>query len=221
MKRQPLRKLFSENKQILYFLLFILAEILYFLTQLYGGEYHVIHTRLDDFIPFLPVFVIPYVIWYLYVPFSMLYTCFTDKSAFKKQIITVFSGMAVCIATFIVFPTSIDFRPNAEGNGFFLWICRIIFSKDKPVNVFPSMHCYEAVIIHLTTFRSTPLKKNIPLRASSAVLAVLICLSTVFIKQHSVIDLFGGVALAVILYAAVYVIPWKSIHKPKKTRNDA
>ena len=221
MKRQTLRKLFSENKQILYFLFFILAEILYFLTQLYGGEYNVIHTRLDDFIPFLPVFVIPYVIWYLYVPFSMLYTCFTDKSAFKKQIITVFSGMAVCIATFIVFPSAVDFRPNAEGDGFFLWVCRIIFSKDKPVNVFPSMHCYEAVIIHLTTFRSTPLKNNIPLRAASAVLAVLICLSTVFIKQHSVIDLFGGVALAVILYAAVYVIPWKSIHKPKKTRNYA
>ncbi len=204
----------KESKHILLFLLFVICEVAYFLTQFRNVDYNIIHIELDDYIPFLPVFVIPYVIWYAYVPAGMLYNCFTDKRAFCKQILTVVSGMTISIIIFCLYPTSVDFRPSAEGDGVFLWICRLLFSKDKPINVFPSMHCFEAVIIHLTAFRNERLRRNILFRVGSAILSVLICLSTVFIKQHSVVDLFGGVALAFILYFIVYTLP--EIIKRKK-----
>lgn len=197
----------KESKHVLLFSLFILIEVFYFLTQFRDVEHNIIHLPLDDAIPFLPVFVIPYVIWYAYVPTGMLYNCFTDKKAFCKQILTVVAGMAISIITFCIYPTAVDFRPTAEGDGIFLWICRLLFSNDKPINVFPSMHCYEAVIIHLTAFRNEKLRRNIPLRVGSVILSVLICLSTVFIKQHSVADIFSGVALAYLLYFIVYTLP--------------
>ena len=199
----------KECKHGLFFLLFILIEVLYFLTQLRDIDYNLVHVSLDDMIPFLPVFVIPYVVWYVYVPGGMLYNFFVDKNAFCKQILTVISGMAISIIIFCIYPTTVDFRPSAEGDGFFLWVCRLLFSNDKPVNVLPSMHCFEAVIIHLTAFRNEKLRRNIMLRIGSIILSVLICLSTVFIKQHSVVDLVSGVALAYILYFLIYTLPEK------------
>ena len=199
----------KECKHGLFFLLFILIEVFYFLTQLRDIDYNLVHVSLDDMIPFLPVFVIPYVVWYVYVPGGMLYNFFVDKNAFCKQILTVISGMAISIIIFCIYPTTVDFRPSAEGDGFFLWVCRLLFSNDKPVNVLPSMHCFEAVIIHLTAFRNEKLRRNITLRIGSIILSVLICLSTVFIKQHSVVDLVSGVALAYILYFLIYTLPEK------------
>ena len=199
----------KECKHGLFFLLFILIEVFYFLTQLRDIDYNLVHVSLDDMIPFLPVFVIPYVVWYVYVPGGMLYNFFVDKNAFCKQILSVISGMAISIIIFCIYPTTVDFRPSAEGDGFFLWVCRLLFSNDKPVNVLPSMHCFEAVIIHLTAFRNEKLRRNITLRIGSIILSVLICLSTVFIKQHSVVDLVSGVALAYILYFLIYTLPEK------------
>ena len=199
----------KECKHGLFFLLFIVIEVFYFLTQLRDIDYNLVHVSLDDMIPFLPVFVIPYVVWYVYVPGGMLYNFFVDKNAFCKQILTVISGMAISIIIFCIYPTTVDFRPSAEGDGFFLWVCRLLFSNDKPVNVLPSMHCFEAVIIHLTAFRNEKLRRNITLRIGSIILSVLICLSTVFIKQHSVVDLVSGVALAYILYFLIYTLPEK------------
>ena len=108
--------------------------------------------------------------------------------------------MILCYVLFVLFPTTVDFRPADPGSGFFAFLCRIIYSADNPVNVFPSLHCYEAVVAHLTTFTRGPLRHNLPLRISSALLTVLICLSTVFVKQHSVLDMAAGTLLALLSF---------------------
>ena len=95
-----------------------------------------------------------------------------------------------------------DLRPELSGEGgLFTALCRIIYAHDKPLNVFPSMHCFEALTVHLTTFSGGLGKRHPALRAGSGVLAALICLSTVFIRQHSVLDGLAGCALAVVCSA--------------------
>ena len=79
-------------------------------------------------------------------------------------------------------------------------LCRLIYANDAPVNVFPSLHCYEALVMHLATFRMPPLRARKRLRLASAVLVILICLSTLLVKQHSVADLIAGCTLAVVMY---------------------
>lgn len=211
MKTFSFKRLISENSQILLLSLFIPIEIMYFITQHMQLSYHEVHLPADDLIPFLPVFIIPYVIWYLYVPLPMLYMCFKDKKEFKKQCLSLFSGMILCTIVFMLYPTSVyGIRPKTvEIKGLFTFLCNIIYSNDNPVNACPSLHCYEALLIHLTTFSPEFMRKRTGLRIASAVLMILICASTVFVKQHSLLDVIIGCALAVMSYLIVYKLIFK------------
>lgn len=196
-----------DNKQLFYLLWFLPLEAMYFISQRLPLNHIVIDLKADRAIPFIAVFIVPYVIWYVYVPGLMVYMYFKERSAYVKQCMALFVGMALCIITFIVLPTALpaDFRPQTLGGGVFDFMCRIIYANDMPYNVCPSLHCYEAVCIHIMTFYGTHLKKRYALRISSAVLAVLICLSTVYTKQHSIIDMVVGILLAaVICFAVLY-----------------
>ena len=187
------------RKDIFWFFGFAVLGAFYFLSKFLPLEYHIIHLELDDKIPFLPIFIIPYIFWYLYVPLPMIFVFFKYKEAFKKQAIIFFSGAFFCSLFFIVFPSAIDFRPTAEGDGILLWLTRMIYENDTPpANVFPSLHCYEALTIHLTTFTAGPFKNRKILRIASAVLVALICASTVFVKQHSFIDVIGGCVISIV-----------------------
>ena len=192
-------KYLRGRKDILWFFGFLVLGSFYYLSKIIVDEYHIIHFGVDDKIPFLPIFIIPYIIWYLYVPLPMIFVFFKYKEAFKKQAIIFFSGAIFCSLFFLVFPTVIDFRPTAEGKGILLWLTRFIYANDTPPsNVFPSLHCYEALSVHLTTFTVGPMKNNKLLRLVSFVLVILICASTVFVKQHSFIDVIGGCLIAII-----------------------
>lgn len=202
-----IKKYIKEHKSIFWFLGFIVLAVFYFLSKQIPVGFYTLHFGIDDKIPFTPIFIIPYVIWYLYVPLLMFYVFLKYESEFKKQAIAFFSGALICCLIFLIYPTVIDFRPTAEGKGILLWITRIIYANDTPpANCFPSLHCYEAVAVHLTTFTFGPLKKKMPARILSFVLMVLICASTVFVKQHSFVDVIGGTVIALISSSAVHFV---------------
>lgn len=156
------RILWRDHRDGLWFLFFPVFGIYYFFIQHIGLEYRVIHVSLDDKIPFVPAFVIPYILWYLYIPATLCYVWLKDKRGFRKQLWCLYPGMILCYVLFVLFPTTVDFRPADPGSGFFAFLCRIIYSADNPVNVFPSLHCYEAVVAHLTTFTRGPLRHTSP-----------------------------------------------------------
>ncbi len=207
-------RFFKKHRDLLFFGLFLVLSTFYFVSQRYVGPRHIIHAPLDDRIPFLPGFIVPYCIWFCYVPGAMLYMCFTDSHRFRRQVLTLFSGAYFCGLVFLLYPSAIDFRPTPQGRDLFSALCRLIYASDSPVNVFPSLHCYEAVAIHLSTFHGAFGKRHPALRAGSLLLAVLICLSTVFVKQHSVLDLFAGVSLAVLVHILV------CLHYRKRVSHD-
>ena len=61
-------------------------------------------------------------------------------------------------------------------------------------------------------------KKNKAVRYGSAVLMVLIILSTMFLKQHSVFDVVTGMVLAVFMYSVVYTTNWAAVTVAKPVR---
>ena len=192
-----MRSWLSKNRHVYWLLGLIALALAYFVTQHLGLRYHVVHLPLDDRIPFCPAFVVFYILWYFYVPGCMLWACFRARDVFYRQVAALFSGAFVCAAVFVLYPTCVDFRPSAAGPGLARALCRLIYANDAPVNVFPSLHCYEALVMHLATFRVPPLRAHKALRLASAVLVILICLSTLLVKQHSAADLIAGCALAV------------------------
>lgn len=192
-----MRSWLSKNRHVYWLFGLIALALAYFATQHVGLRYHVVHLPLDDWLPFWPGFIVFYVLWYFYVPGCMLWACFRARDVFYRQVAALFSGAFVCAAVFVLYPTCVDFRPSAAGPGLARALCRLIYANDAPVNVFPSLHCYEALVMHLATFRVPPLRAHKALRLASFALVVLICLSTLLIKQHSAADLIAGCALAV------------------------
>jgi membrane-associated phospholipid phosphatase len=173
----------------------------YFLLQYLPVAHHVVRSAADNYIPFVPFFVVFYASWFVYAPSLALWADLRAPEIARRQLRLIVPGVAIGILVFLIWPTAIDLRPEVTGNDFFSAALRLIYAADRPYNAFPSLHCYEAVAVHLATFRGTAFGKKKALRAASAALCALICASTVLVKQHALPDLIAGVAMAVAGYA--------------------
>lgn len=203
-----IKEYIKANKKVLPYFLFLPGYLLaFFLLETFisgNGNYWSSHIFLDDYIPFLEGFVIFYCLWYPFLIVPGLYLFFKDISEFKKYIWYLICAFAICFAVYILVPNGQDLRPEVfERNNIFTDIVGLIYSADTNTNVFPSMHVAGALGAAAAFFRTDGLKKY---RAASVITAVLICASTVFIKQHSLLDVFGGIAVWLISYIAVYRI---------------
>jgi membrane-associated phospholipid phosphatase len=178
----------------------------YFLTQAVDTRApYMIELAADSMIPFCELFVLPYVLWYIYVPGPMIWMFFVNRRDFLQTALYLFSGMTVCMIICTVWPSAIGFRPQVlPRDNILCEIVSLIYSADRPTNVFPSMHCYEAVAVCVAFLKAESLHPPKWLKAAMILTAALICLSTVFIKQHSAADMIAGVLLAVPMYFFAY-----------------
>ena len=157
---------------------------------------------LDDVIPFWRYAIVAYLLWFPWIPVTLLYLLFTSREELWQTIAPLYCGMALCIVAYIVFPNGQQLRPAViEGDDVFAWAVRTIQGVDPPLNVCPSLHVLVTVHLGLAWIRSrTPFVARHPwLRAASLLLTLAICAATVLLKQHSVIDVFVGAALALLL----------------------
>lgn len=185
--------------------LFIYVPWFIWLEQKVTVFYTVLHTGLDDRIPFCEYFILPYCAWYLYFAGTAFYFLFRrPKKEFYEFAALIASGMTLWLLLCTVWPNGLALRPEIDpGKNFCTWLVSLIYAADTPTNVFPSMHVYVSLVAHSTIRRN--LRKEHPLlNVFSLVLAVLICISTVFIKQHSVLDIAGGIGLFAILAPMIY-----------------
>ncbi|MBQ8730817.1 MAG: phosphatase PAP2 family protein, partial [Lachnospiraceae bacterium] len=181
------------------------------------SNYYNIHVWLDDIIPFNEVFVVPYLLWFLYVPISMGYIAFKSRKEFYEASAYLFIGMSICLFICTIWPNGQDLRiENLDVNkNIFTQLIGIIYHTDTNTNVFPSIHAYNSFAIFMMLFESKYItgKFRTPVIIGCGVLTTLIIVSTVVLKQHSIVDAIGGVALGIIMYVLVYKINWKKIFK--------
>lgn len=180
--------------------------------QKYSREAHIVTIPIDRQIPFLEVFVIPYYMWFGYVAITMGYFMILSRRDFIRTGFFLVSGMVICLIIYTVWPNGVDIRPEYIGrDNIFVRMVQFVYSVDVPRNVFPSIHCFNSIAINAGFMKCERLKKRKKMRIFSNVLAVSICLSTVFIKQHSVLDFVGAVALSIPLYYLSYVMDWRKV----------
>ena len=67
------------------------------LQQNVGKPYHVMHTALDDLIPFNEYFIVPYLLWFLYVAAAIAYFFFTSKDDYYRLCTFLFTGMTISL----------------------------------------------------------------------------------------------------------------------------
>lgn len=170
-----------------------------------GKPYHVIHSKLDDLIPFEELFIIPYLLWFLYVGVTVVYTFFTNRDDYYRMCAFLFTGMTISLLVCTLYPNGTNFRPAVDPseNVFCLLVSRL-WSIDPCINVFPSIHVYNSVGTHIAACHNEKLKKNRLLVFGSGVLMTLICISTVCLKQHSILDVIGSLMMACVIYPIAY-----------------
>ncbi len=169
--------------------------------------FHPIHSRLDDFIPFQEIFIIPYFLWFLYIAVTVAYFLLTSKQDFIKCCTYLFTGMTICLIIYTVWPNGHHLRVDLNSLGrsnIFITMLSKIYAMDTPTNVFPSIHVFNSVGALIAINRSEKLHNIKWLHLGAFVLTVLICMSTVFLKQHSFLDILGALVLNIILYVIIY-----------------
>jgi len=179
---------------------FYLAGFL-LLELLPGRSYWATQLPVDALIPFKASFVIPYCLWYPLLVGVGLWLLAANHPAFRRYL--RFLAVTFCISELIwaLFPSVQQLRPALMGTDPLTALVAALYQVDTNTNVFPSVHVVGAVGAALAVWDGT--RRPLP-RWSVVVLAVLICLSTVFIKQHSVLDLAGGLVLSLLAAIPIY-----------------
>ncbi len=194
---------YKHGVLLLYFL-FYLAWFRY-LERSVTTHFHVVHMALDDYIPFCEYFVVPYMLWFAFVAWGVLYFFFKDKEEYFRLCATLFSGMTIFLVVSTIYPNGHYLRPEAFArDNVFVDIVKALYQSDTATNLFPSIHVYNSLAICAAVWHYGGFKHKWAMRCGSAVLTVSIILSTMFLKQHSVFDVITGIALAVAICTLVY-----------------
>ncbi len=172
-----------------------------------------ISTPLDDQIPFLSIFIIPYVIWYFYVFGYLLYFCFKDTKVYIKTLITITIGELICFVIYFFFQTTVP-RPILYGNDILTQMVQFIYNNDQPYNGFPSIHVLTTYVIMLASLNIK--NKHFLNTLFIQIMGSLIILSTVFIKQHVVYDIVGSMFLVSFIYGIAFQV--NHVRKSKKQK---
>ena len=185
-----------------------------YLEKTVTRNFHVMHASLDDLIPFNEYFIVPYLLWFLYVGAGIFYFLITSKEDYYKLCIFLFSGMTISLIICTFFRNGTDLRPVIDPDkNIFTALVAYIYRTDTCTNVFPSIHVYNSIGVHIAVARSERLRGHRLIRLGSGLLMISICMATVFLKQHSVIDLIGAVILAYVIYGIVYGYSWSAQDK--------
>jgi len=186
---------------VIYLMLFIALE------NRPVSSYHVIHTAFDDMIPFCEFFIIPYMLWFPYMLFTVCYFIFRrgDHREYYQLCFNLMMGMTVFLVVSWLYPNMQQLRPYVfPRENIFTDAVRILYQKDTPTNILPSIHVFNSLAIHMAISSSEKLRNKKVLRMCSLVLTSLIILSTMFLKQHSLIDVSIGMAMALFGYEVFY-----------------
>lgn len=170
---------------------------------------------IDALFPLRPEWVIIYVATFLFWGLGLLLIAWQDEELCCRFASSAIIADLICGIIFIAFPSCIP-RPeiNAADGGFF-WALSIVYSFDTPTNCFPSMHCLFAYLVFRQSLRSPGAKPWF--KVFCGVFTVLVCLSTLYVKQHVVADVIGGILFGEIAYGLGQKLPlWKFFIKINK-----
>lgn len=187
-----------------------------YLEQHVTTDFHIIYTPLDDKIPFIEFFIIPYILWFAFIAVAIVYFFFKDVSGYYRLVAFLFTGMTIFLIISTIYPNGQQLRPETfVRDNIFVDMVKLIYQADTPTNIFPSIHVYNTIGVCIAIRKSEELRAYKWVQYGSLILGISIILSTMFLKQHSVIDSVGAIVMAIIMYVLVYVIEWK----PKKEPN--
>ncbi len=182
-------------------------------------DYKPIECFIDAYIPFCELFVFPYLLWFLFLFFIHIYTLLFDIEAFKKLMYFIIISYSLSSLIFILFPNMQALRPTEfPRDNFLVDFMKGFYEFDTNTNVCPSLHVVGSFAVLFASWNCKGLSSPLS-RIIFTVLTILISISTVFLKQHSIVDIIVGVILVFAVLPFAFVLP-DVITKKKKQKTD-
>lgn len=194
---------FSHLKYLAYWpvfgFLFLTVERLWIRER-----YYPVSCSLDDRIPFCEYFLIPYLFWFVFLVGIHIYTLLYDTESFKRLMKFIILSYSAAMLIYILFPNCQELRPMVfERDNIFTRFIEGFYQFDTNTNVCPSIHVIGSVAVMLCAWNSRHFGTT-GWRIAFGLAAILISISTVFLKQHSLVDIIAAIPICVIAYMASF-----------------
>jgi membrane-associated phospholipid phosphatase len=184
-------------------LVFPFLGMMYQWTNRVDQEVYMLVTAFDQATPFIKYFALPYVVWIFYIYVCLVYFFKKDVNVYYRGLLTYTVCALTCYVIYAVFQTTVP-RPMLTGDDPFSWLMGYIYDRDQPFNCFPSIHCFSSyMVMRLVWTSSFRNKWNVSLITG---MSSLIILSTLFVKQHVILDALAGILLVEFVLAVMLVI---------------
>jgi membrane-associated phospholipid phosphatase len=159
-----------------------------------GRPTYVPDIALDHAVPLAPAWMLVYGSLYVFVVLMPVLVV-RQPALFRRAMQAYLTVMLVAYVGFVLYPTVAP-RPDAvPGDGFAAWSLRVAYAIDPPHGCLPSLHVAYAFVSALTCYR---VHRGVGIAA--AAWAALIGVSTLFTKQHYVVDVVAGALAAYVAY---------------------
>lgn len=173
-----------------------------------GGRIPPICTSLplDYRLPYLPGFIIPYLLWFPFWVGTLVYGLVCEPKLFRRTMHFFMLTFTAAVFVFWLFPTTTGLRPEDPGSGPCALLVRFVYWIDADANVCPSEHIVGLFAVLFAVWDSKRLSKP-GIKLAAVLVALIIAASTVLVKQHAVLDLAAAVVLSLVGWLICFRLP--------------
>ena len=154
---------------------------------------HDMTTQLDRMIPFVPEWIVIYILSYVSWFVTIRMIVFESREKCYRFATTYIIGFLITGIIFLVYPCTLE-RAELTGTGIFVELTRMIYAADDPLQLFPSVH----ILVAYYCWRCTLDCEKIPAwyKWFNFVYLILTCLSILFVRQHVIADIPSAIIVA-------------------------
>ncbi len=166
-------------------------------------------TPIDYLIPLIPEFLLIYLfVFYTFIFFTIFITQYYLKS-YRIPFIIIFAIVALTsYGIYMIFPVAM-IRPTVASTDFWTSLLNLLYASDPSVNCFPSLHAaYSTMAAYIIWHINKKWGKYIAWPVAFGVI-----LSTLFVRQHVIVDEIAGFLLGFIV---PYIVLKKFNLEPEK-----
>lgn len=157
--------------------------------------------RFDHYFQFNEHWLWIYLSSYLSIPFLYVFYFYKIKRFFIKSFLSL---TLVSFTIFMIYPTFVA-RSEFDSNGI-SWVYQFAFNilhtADSPTNCIPSLHVSTATLVACLFLYM----RNFTYFILGLIYTFLVSLSTLFIKQHVILDIISGALCACIVFVFIYYL---------------
>lgn len=178
----------------------------------------------DYTIPFIPEFIIGYMSWFFFMGISLIYVLFFDSERFYPYALYVISMLISTYIFCLIVPNGVDLRPDNYkdiiDSDFIESLYDWLWKTDTPTNVLPSVHVIGSMgvaFLFTTSKKFGPKIKPIIITISWVWTAIIIA-STIFTRQHSVLDIIITLVEVLIVFYPIFIL-YPRLREKRQNKN--